>query len=176
MVLRDEGARAGPSGQESVAVEWADLLARSAQRAGPSRPLLLRAQAQALVARAAARSEDAAGREQRAQDLGAARVVLTAVVQAARATEEADPVRRQLIEVLERLAEALGDGPTAADRLVEAVGQAARAQDRVVLQTGERLARRVLSSEALKSHLSAERLAELDKQLEAILETLEKTE
>gem|GEM_PF-4852215 len=164
------------SGQESLAVQWGDLLARSAQRAGPSRPLLLRAQAQALVARAAARAEDAAGRAQRAEDLGAARVVLTAVVQAARAPEEADPVRRQLIAVLERLAEALGDGPTAADRLVEAVGQAARAQDRVVLQTGEGLARRVLASEALKSHLSSERLAELKKQLEAILETMERTE
>jgi hypothetical protein len=163
------------AGQESVAVQWSDLLARSAQRAGSSRPLLLRAQAQALVARAASHPEDAAGREQRAEDLGMARVVLTAVVQAARAPEEADPVRRQLIEVLERLAEALGDGPTAADRLVEAVGQAARAQERTVLQTGERLARRVLASEALKSHLSAERLAELEQQLEAILETLEKT-
>jgi hypothetical protein len=188
--LLEAAVRAGPAGDGRVAealvavatlpahasqaVVWADLVVRAAPR--PVRPALLRAQARTLMLRAASRPRDGTGREGIVEDLSAASVVLKTVVSAAGTPEEAEPARRQLVEALELLATALGDGPTAADRLVEAVSQAGRSRDRVLLQSGERLARRLLTVESLRQHLSAERQADLKKQLDTIVEALQKQE
>lgn len=188
--LLEAVVRAGPGGDVRVAealasiaavpggspeaVAWAALCAGSAAR-GP-RPVLLRAQARSLVARAAARAGEPGGREAALQDLTAASTLLKGVLGGPHAPAELEAARRDLLSTLEALAGTLGEGALAADRLLEGVLLAARATDRLAWQQGDRMGRRLLASPGLRQHLGPEREADLARLLALLAEALRKHE
>jgi hypothetical protein len=160
-------------GRGDLAVEWADLLTKSALRDPAPRPALLSAQAATLIARADTWALDAAGDARRSEDLEGARTILNAVVQGARG-DDTEPARRTLIAVLERLAASLGASTAGVERRVEAVARAADSKDAETLRAGERLARELLSEPTLAKLLSPDERAELERQASTIRATLDR--
>ncbi|MFM8979993.1 MAG: hypothetical protein ACKOSS_05975 [Planctomycetia bacterium] len=161
-------------GGADPAVAWAARAAGSAAR-GP-RPVLVRAQARSLVARAAARAGEPGGRDAALQDLAAARTLLASVLGGPYGPAEVEAARRELLGTLEAQAGTLGEGPLAADRLLEGVLLAARATDRLAWQQGDRMGRRLLSSPGLRQHLGPEREADLARLLGLLAEALRRQE
>jgi hypothetical protein len=168
-----EALRAVSKVQPTTAVEWAGALVRAGARPGAPRTLLLAAHGEALLESAKAREPGPTGHAKRREDLEAARTLLTAAHEGARAPEEAEQCRRLLIEVLEALAAEVEAPGEAKVLLLQAVVLAARSTVTPVIQTGIRLAERLLSEEPLRASLTAQERTDLDRQLVSLRGALE---